>query len=130
MEIFQSNSIDDYGEKPSEITGNTNGVFKILENEHFLYYGEVKTDDPTKILGKGIKVIKANFELFEGWHLDEIKISGKGRFINCGQELLIYIGDFKDGKFHGNGELEKFENNIRVVHRGTFENGLREGYGK
>jgi hypothetical protein len=86
VEWFQCATINDYGEKPSEISGNTEGVFKIIENERFLYYGEVRADDPTKILGKGIKVIKGNFELFEGWHLDEIKISGKGRLIVCRQE--------------------------------------------
>jgi uncharacterized beta-barrel protein YwiB (DUF1934 family) len=60
VEIFQSTTINDYGEKPSEISGNTEGVFKIIENDHFLYYGEVRADDTTKILGKGIKVVKAN----------------------------------------------------------------------
>jgi hypothetical protein len=106
VEIFQSNSINDYGEKPSEITGNTEGVFKIIENEHFLYYGEVRADDPTKILGKGIKVLKAVFWLLEGWHLDENNISGYGRLIKCHQGDFIYIGDLKNNKLHGNGFLE------------------------
>jgi hypothetical protein len=35
-----------------------------VENETFIYYGEVKNDNPSKIHGKGIKVIKANVELF------------------------------------------------------------------
>ena len=43
---------------------NTEGEIRIIENDKFLYYGEVKNDDPTKILGKGIKVSKESGMLF------------------------------------------------------------------
>ena len=64
MRLFQLEVFNDFGEKPYEIEGNTEGEFRIIENETFLYYGEVRRDNPTKILGKGIKVIKENGALF------------------------------------------------------------------
>jgi hypothetical protein len=44
--------------------GNSEGDMRIIETDRFLYYGEVKNDDPTKIHGKGIKVSKDKGNLF------------------------------------------------------------------
>ena len=76
------------------------GEYRIIENDTFLYYGEVRKDDPTKILGKGIKVLKATVELFEGWHHNESNVTGRGRWIN-GISKRIYVGDFINSKCHG-----------------------------
>ena len=58
MPLFALEDFREFGDKPLEIEGNTEGEIRIIENDKFLYYGEVKNDDPTKILGKGIKVSK------------------------------------------------------------------------
>ena len=104
---------------------NTEGEFRIIENEQFIYYGEVRKDNPAKILGKGIKVIKANGELFEGWHLHENNVTGKGRWIG-GRAKKIYIGDLKNNKSHGDGELRMASGDR---YKGGFENDRYEGFG-
>ncbi len=42
----------------------TEGDYRIIENENFIYYGEVRKDNPNKILGKGIKVLKIEAILY------------------------------------------------------------------
>jgi hypothetical protein len=82
VHLFNLEEFNDFGEQPSEITENTVGEYRIIETDTFIYYGEVRNDNPNKIHGKGIKVIKANVELFEGWHFDENNVTGNSRWIS------------------------------------------------
>jgi len=104
VELFLQEKFKDFGEQPSQITENTVGEYRIVENGRFIYYGEVKRDNPNMILGKGIKVIKSNAELFEGWHFDENNCTGNGRWIS-GNSRMIYVGGLKDSKCEGYGEM-------------------------
>jgi len=39
VRLFQLETFDDYGEKPNELQDYTEGEFKIIENQTFLYFG-------------------------------------------------------------------------------------------
>jgi hypothetical protein len=43
------------------------GNFRIIDNEIYIYYGEVIKDNPEIILGKGILVTKKDGVFYEGW---------------------------------------------------------------
>jgi hypothetical protein len=60
----------------------------------------VRSNNPDKILGKGIKVIKGRLELFEGWHFDENNCTGNGRWIG-GRSGSIYVGGLLNSKCEG-----------------------------
>ncbi len=129
VRLFQLETFDDYGEKPNELQDYTEGEFTIIENQTFLYFGQVRSDNPTKIRGKGIKVIKEDGALFEGWHIDDGNMSGKGRWIN-GRIKKTYVGDFKNSKCHGYGILSKaIGNQLKVMHIGNWEYDQYEGPG-
>lgn len=129
VRLFQLETFDDYGEKPNELQDYTEGEFTIIENQTFLYFGQVRSDNPTKIRGKGIKVIKDSKALFQGWHIDDSCMSGKGRWIS-GHIKKTYIGDFKDSTCHGYGELSKvIGDQLKVIFKGTWEYDKYEGPG-
>ncbi len=125
VHLFKQEAFNDFGEQEFGIGENTVGEFRIIENDRFIYYGEVRKDDHSKILGKGIKVIKANGELFEGWHKNENNVTGKGRWIG-GRAKKIYVGDLVDNKSEGLGELRMASGDR---YKGSFVNDRYEGFG-
>ena len=47
VNIFkQEPSFKDFGQQPFSIGENTVDEYKIIENDNYIYYGEVRKDDP------------------------------------------------------------------------------------
>jgi len=76
-----------------------------------------------KKCGKGQVILKAG-DIYKGEFKDN-RITGFGHYIWKGNHHE-YIGNFLDGKFHGEG-MYKFGNN--QYFKGTYNNGIKEGKG-
>lgn len=69
------------------------------------YFGKLRDGKPT---GKGILTIKPQSGAYE----------------------TTYSGGWKDGKYHGTGEMFSLFNSHSRSHVGGFRNGLKHGYGR
>lgn len=74
--------------------------------------------------GKG-KIIFASGDIYEGDFINGV-IEGKGHYI-WNKSKHEYIGDYKGGKFHGNGY---FKINEEEYYKGEYKEGVKEGMGE
>ena len=45
-------------------------------------------------------------------------------------ELTTYVGNWKNGRYHGKGELKEVFSSHSVTYKGNFKDGKRHGYGE
>ena len=103
------------------------GTYNDGENRD-VYKGEWKDNSRH---GKG-KLIYKDGSFYEGTWEDGMPRHGKGTYkyggtYNYGENRDVYEGEFRDGKFHGQGKLIYKDGS---VYEGTWENGMpRNGKG-
>jgi len=86
--------------------------------------GEIKD---SKLNGCGIWITQSNKQ-YQGIFTDN-KLNGIGKFLS---QDIEYEGEFQDNKYHGEGifELKPTKNNSGYTYKGSFQEGLRNGYGQ
>jgi len=103
------------------------------EELQFKYYGEVKNSKPD---GFGKAIYEEKFETREIYigEWKNGKYHGKGikktYYFETRKESYTYIGNFKNGKYHGVGKnFRIFDFNRVVIYQGYWEDGFYKGLG-
>ena len=75
------------------------------------------------ILGINIE----NYKKISGKYIKEIR-NGKGKEYELDSNILLFEGEYKNGKKNGNGK--EYYNNNKLKYEGEYKNGKRNGKGK
>ena len=99
--------------------------------DDFLYMGEnlynVVHIDKFRIIDEGQKYkFKVNSNLYEGYINELLQPNGMGELYNK-KNILIYEGQFNEGKFNGNGKL--YDKYGKLTYEGEFSSNLPDGIG-
>ena len=99
-------------------------IDRTLEENGTVFFGQ--TDFFTKSReGKGYQVF-ADGSFYEGcWKSNQP--CGFGR--KLGSDGLMYLGNWRRGKFHGKGAVVWLENSMEFKYKGLFKQGIRDGKG-
>ena len=108
-----------------KMTINLSGYYETYDdngadNELFCWCGEEKSEEPNKFKG-----------IYKG-DIQNGKANGKGVWEYEGDdyiEEILYCGDFKEGKFHGEGSLSICGNEGNIDYKGEFKDGKYNGKG-
>ena len=92
-----------------------------LKNDIYRYEGEIKNG---LLHGKGI--LKKNNKLNYDGYFDNGYLTGTGSFYH--NNKIYYKGEISNCKFNGEGTL--YDKNNYIIYKGSWKNGLKEGYGK
>jgi hypothetical protein len=90
--LFSKYGTFDYGETPQYFENiSLSQENHIVDGGDYLYFGQVRVDNQAPC-GKGIRVMKADGQWFEGWHENAEVMNGHGRWFGPVQKY--YLGEF------------------------------------
>jgi hypothetical protein len=112
----------DYKERP-DWAKNTSQSLENIQNENFIYIGEVRKGESTVIEGLGKKFCLKKKVLYEGY-FKEGELHGHGRMIS--DEQHFYVGQFEGARFYGRGRYS-WPNG--AWQEGQWINNKMEGFG-
>ena len=103
----------------------TDSIEEIIENIESIYKGEINIITGEKF-GNGEELNKNGSKIIGTFYKNSPY--GWNKYIN--ENGIIYIGLFKNGKLNGKGiKYLKNENNIPIIYKGDFIDGLKKGEG-
>ena len=88
------------------------------------YFGEFNSETEERE-GRGVCIFKDD-TMYEGYWKED-SMTGPGRLINSNGE--VYLGNFEDGKFNGDGTMVVEVGGTRKAYKGNWKNNKKDGQG-